>query len=100
MGYKITIICNFATLPSFHTCCLCLATEVVRVGAVLLLALFFAPLFFTYVTSIYVLGIDASLTDHFRCICLPVGIECSSCACMVLHIRSRQKVYYIIQWRK
>jgi len=46
MGYKITIICNFATLPSFHTCCLCLATEVVRVGAVLMLDLFFVPLFY------------------------------------------------------
>ena len=49
---------------------------------------------------LYVLGIGASLADHFHCICMPVGIECSACACMhecmVLYIRSRQKASHIM----
>lgn len=40
---------------------------------------------FLLMLLLYVLGIGASLADRFHCICMPVGIECSACACAWMH---------------
>lgn len=80
-------------LPPSCAYCLSLATEDVK-----RVLMWVHPLFSFYLCyfHMFYLGIGASLADHFHCICMLVGTECSACACVVLYIRSRQKASHIM----